>query len=361
MNAPQYSMPTFIHALLLILLAFSSAVTATGISADDISDLSRVSESTTNIYSALRESAKLSLFPEIPSSFCKLLWALAAIYAAACLVSLASLALAARKGQLHFVHRIECNRSVDSGAFWVPSWTSIFPLCIALHSGLAQGYIASTLAIDRNKDRAAEAEDQVNYILWQTCIWLPLWFAGYSLVWHMVFTADTTRLASSHFINSSSSPDGPSHSHSLPHSQRTPGIIAFLPSPRITNALLWSLPLLVALVTVIPFGLANKAYNHLFYAWQSYDATAADAAEDFTGLVNPRINRRLANLMDILLDERDETVRFVRGGYIAYVFFGALLFLVSIPRADSVPPCAAKAQTAPSPCTADAPVCPPGL
>ena len=321
-------MPTFVQlvsvlVLLLLTLALTSSSAAVAATPTpglyNTSDLSQVSESTTNIYSALRESARLSLFPDIPSSFCKQLWALAAVYAPACLVSLASLALAARKGKLHFVHRIESTRSVvDSGAFWVPSWTSIFPLCIALHSGLAQGYIASTLAIDRNKDHAAEAEDQVNYILWQTCIWLPLWFAGYSLVWHMVFTADTTRLASSHFV---SSQDGPS--------QRTPGIVAFLPSPRVTNALLWSLPLVVALVTVIPFALANKAYNHLFYAWQSYDATAADAAEDFTGLVNPRINRRLANLMDIILDERDETVRLVRGGYIAYVFFGALLFLVS--------------------------------
>ena len=132
----------------------------------------------------------------------------------------------------------------------------------------------------------------------------------------MVFTADMSRMAASHFLEAG-------------QTSRAPGIAAHLPSPKVTNVLLWSIPFIVGLCTIVPFGYANRAYNHLFYAWQAYDETVADAAEDFNGLINPRVTRRLSSLMEVMMDEFDETVRFVRSGYIAYTFFGLLLFLVS--------------------------------
>ena len=143
-------------------------------------------------------------------------------------------------------------------------------------------------------------------------------FAGYALIWHIVFTADMSRMASSHFLEPG-------------QSSRAPGIAAYLPSPKVTNLLLWSIPIVVGVVTIVPFAYANRAYNHLFYAWETYDDAVADAAEEFSGLINPRVTRRLSSLMEVMMDEFDETVRFVRGGYIAYTFFGLLLFMVCLP------------------------------
>lgn len=271
-------------------------------------DLSQVTESLSNPYFLLRESAKNALYPEIPKAFCRQLFALSAIYALVALVAIAAVVVAFRKGNLRVIKRIETGWS--DAALYVPAYNSTFPICLALFAGLAQGYIWTLLGIDMRHN------SQIDFVLWQTVIWLPLWFAGYSLIWHILFTADVSRMASSHFIEAGGI-------------AKAPGIAAHLPSPQVTNALLWSIPVIVSLTTIIPFAYANRAYNHLYYAWETYDGTVADAAEDFSGLIDPRVTRRLASLMEIMMDEFDETVRFVRGGYIAYTFFGLLLFIVS--------------------------------
>ena len=47
--------------------------------------------------------------------------------------------------------------------------SSVFPLSLALFAGLAQGYIWTLLGIDMRHN------SQIDFVLWQTIIWLPLW------------------------------------------------------------------------------------------------------------------------------------------------------------------------------------------
>lgn len=109
------------------------------------------------------------MYPEIPKAFCRQLYALSAIYALVCLVALASVAVSYRRGNLRFIRRLETGWS--DAALYVPASASVFPMCLALFAGLAQGYIWTLLGIDMRHN------SQIDFVLWQTIIWLPLWCA----------------------------------------------------------------------------------------------------------------------------------------------------------------------------------------
>lgn len=242
----------------------------------------------------------------VPRHYCKQLFALSACYGLITFVALAALVLISTRSKFTFFSALPAGRGV-SGSFWVPNWATLFPVCIALFSLAAQGYIWSMIKIDEYKG------DQTNSLIWSSMCWLPLWFAGYCLVWNTIFTADMSRLAAYHHASYA----------------RTPAFARYLPSARSTNALLLALPVMVIVSTAVPFTFGNIAYNTVYHSWMDFDTVAKDAEDEWDGKIDDSVTDEMAALMQKMKDASAKTVLNVRVGYVAYFVWGLLLCMVS--------------------------------
>ncbi|KAH8920003.1 hypothetical protein BT69DRAFT_1352705 [Atractiella rhizophila] len=255
-----------------------------------------------NPYVLARAVLREELYPDLPTSTFIQLYILSGIYAVALICVFVTLFLRWRRRATFALFRFI---PTSRGPFICPQTSNTFTLLTGTFLAVLQGYIWVTIRVNRDHG------SQINFVLWKSIIWIPLYLTLVSETWGVLIT---TFMSARHKRSPESS------------------WIAPIP-PIVVNAFFITLSIGSTIAIIIVFVFANLTYNEGFREYLKLDNLMVEAAPTYTGNLDLEQFLPYIPFLSDFLQKVKTFIHLFRAGYYIWVVVVGGTLLIYLPIA----------------------------